>query len=142
VFLSFAGHTVHYLGGTLLQLLVPAALSRHFLRRRQAMGAAFSTWWVGQNFVQVSIYMADARELALPLVGGGDHDWNELFYRWGMLGETAVARFAGGTRAVGIAFLLAGLIWAICLALPAPLRLPLRDRLVARYAWLEVALPD
>ena len=142
VFLPFAGSTVHYLGGTLLQLLVPAALPLHFLRQRQAMGAAFCTWWFGQNFVQVSVYMADARELSLPLVGGGDHDWNELFYRWGMLGETAVARIAGGTRTVGLVFLLVGAIWAVCLALPSSLRLPLRDRLAGRYAWLEVALPD
>lgn len=129
VFLSFAGSTMHSLGGTLVQLLVPAALSVHFLRRRQGMGAAFSTWWFGQNFVQVSVYMADARELALPLVGGGDHDWNTLFYRWGVLSETAVARIAASTRALGIVFLVAGLAWAVCLALPASVRLPLRERL-------------
>jgi len=29
--------------------------------------------------------MADARALELPLVGGGDHDWNTLFTRWNVL---------------------------------------------------------
>jgi hypothetical protein len=29
--------------------------------------------------------MADARRLALPLVGSGDHDWEILFSQWGVL---------------------------------------------------------
>ena len=29
--------------------------------------------------------MADARTMVLPLVGGGDHDWNTILRRWGLL---------------------------------------------------------
>ena len=30
-------------------------------------------------------HMAEARKLELPLVGGGDHDWNTIFTRWDLL---------------------------------------------------------
>jgi hypothetical protein len=117
LFFSFGGSTLHYLGGTLGQVLVPAALGAHFLlRREQPFAAALCLWWLGESLVNVSIYMADARALALPLVGGGDHDWNELFHRFGLLGEDAVLRTSGLTRAAGVLTMLAGLAWAaVCL---------------------------
>jgi len=119
LFFSFLGSTMHYLGGTLAQLLVPGLLIYHFLvRQRQPIGAAFCVWWVGQSLVNISVYMADARELALPLVGGGDHDWNELFFRFGALGEASVERISGATRLAGIAVMLMGLAWTVVLALP------------------------
>jgi hypothetical protein len=103
---------VHFLGGTLGQLLVPALLLVHFVRRgRQPVGAACCLWWVGQSLANVAIYMADARDLALPLVGGGDHDWNELFHRFGALDADAVARISGVTRAAGVLVMLGGLAW-------------------------------
>lgn len=46
----------------------------------------------GQNWLNVARYMADARAQLLPLVGGGEHDWNALFARWGLLPhDTAIA---------------------------------------------------
>ena len=42
--------------------------------------------------------MADARELQLELVGGGEHDWNELFYRFRLLSEESVATVARRPR--------------------------------------------
>ena len=119
LFFSFLGSTMHYLGGTLDQLLVPGLLIYHFLaRQQQPIGAAFCVWWVGQSLVNISFSMANARELALPLVGGGDYDWNELFFRFGMLGESSVESISGATRFAGIAVMLVGLAWAVVLALP------------------------
>ena len=61
---SFLGATMHFLGGTLGQLLVPGLLMIHFLfRQQQPLGAAFCLWWFGQNFINISVYMADARAL-------------------------------------------------------------------------------
>ena len=112
LFLSFAGSTVHYLGGTIGQLLVPSLLLWYFLTwRRQPLGAAFCAWWIGQNLINISVYMADARELTLPLVGGGDHDWNELLFRWGMLGQDSVQRISGATHFLGVVVMLLGLAW-------------------------------
>jgi hypothetical protein len=138
LFLSFAGSTVHYLGGTLGQLLVPSLLLYYFLaRQRQPLGAAFCAWWFGQNLINVSVYMADARELALPLVGGGDHDWNELFFRWGLLGQDSVKRVSEMTHLLGVLVMLVGLIWCAYFALPASKRRAVYDATTSRYPWLE-----
>ena len=121
--LSFAGSTLHYLGGTLAQLAVPLLLgARLLVRDRRPLGAAFCVWWLGESLINVSIFMADARELALPLVGGGDHDWNELFFRFGLLAQPSVDRVSTLTHAVGVTIMLAGLAWVAALAAPLRLR--------------------
>jgi hypothetical protein len=118
---SAFGKTLHYLGGSLGQLLVPFVLALNFLiRERNPFAAACCLWWVGQSTLNISIYMADARSLALPLVGGGDHDWNELFYRMGLLAEPAVQRVSQLTHLMGCAVMLTGLAWA-CYFVIAPL---------------------
>ena len=133
VLLAFAGSTLHVLGGTLGQLVVPGLLAAHFLvRQGQPLGAAVCAWWLGQSLCNVSVYMADARDLALPLVGGGDHDWNELFFRWGVLDAASVGSISGAARGVGIVVMLVGLAWTAWLVVPA------RER--GRV--LEVALRD
>ena len=120
IFFSPLGSTLHILGGTLAQLLVPGGLIAWFLLREgRPLGASFCCWWVGESLVNVARYMADARDLELPLVGGGDHDWNELFYRFGLLTEPAVARTAGLTRGLGVLIMLAGLAWMARLGLRA-----------------------
>ncbi len=73
-------------GGTLFQLLFPALFIRHFWYQRQSMGWAACTVWLGASIMNVARYMQDARAQVLPLVGGGDHDWTEIFSRWGVLG--------------------------------------------------------
>jgi hypothetical protein len=111
------GSTLHYLGGSLGQIMVPALLGWYFLARRgEPLGAAFCLWWVGENLAGIARYMADARDLSLPLVGGGDHDWNELFYRFGVLGEEAVRTISGLTRALGLVTMAGGLGWIGALA--------------------------
>jgi hypothetical protein len=142
LFLSFAGTTVHYLGGTIGQLLVPAALAVYFLiKEEQPFAAAVCCWWLGESSVNVAIYMADARSLALPLVGGGDHDWNELFYRFGMLSESSVHAAARTTHLLGVWVMLLGLAWGLLFVLPASKRQQINMLLLARWPWLERALP-
>ena len=74
VFAPF-GEIITALGGTLFQLIVPAIFCAYFLRRGDHLGAAVSLWWVAQNCWNISVYVADARAMQLPLVGGGEHDW-------------------------------------------------------------------
>ncbi len=40
----------------------------------------FSLLWLGQNFINISVYAADAQARKLPLLGGNKvyHDWNYL----------------------------------------------------------------
>ena len=72
-------------GGTMGQLTFPLLLAISFWRKREALSCAASLIWFFENFLNIARYMADARELALPLVGGGDHDWNTIFTRWNVL---------------------------------------------------------
>jgi hypothetical protein len=116
LFLAPFGETLHVLGGTLGQLAVPAGLAAYFLRaRRDRFAAAACVWWAGENLVHIAVYMADARDLALPLVGGGEHDWNTLFYSFGLLGQDSVAAIAGVTRALGVLVMWGALGGAACL---------------------------
>ena len=113
LFLAPFGTTLHVLGGTLGQLAVPAILGGYFLRRRQRFAAALCLFWIGENFVDISIYMADARAMALPLVGGGEHDWTQLFYQFGLLGEESVATVSSLTRALGVIVMAAGVLGSV-----------------------------
>jgi len=72
-------------GGTILQLLMPLAFWRDFRRRDQPRSALVCLAWVGQNFLHIGRYAADARAQDLPLVGGGVHDWTYLLETVGLL---------------------------------------------------------
>lgn len=85
VIFGILGEYVGMWGGTLMQLLLPLLIAAHFFRR----GEDFSGWvifsWFGQNFFHIARYIKDARAEALPLVGGGIHDWNYILSRSGLL---------------------------------------------------------
>jgi hypothetical protein len=83
-------------GGTLMQLLIPAACAWEFYRREQRWGFYLCLLWIAANLLNIARYMADARAHLLPLVGGLDpeefHDWTEILNRWGLLRhDTALA---------------------------------------------------
>ena len=79
------GETLHILGGTLMQLLVPALVAGSCWYKRQAVGAALAGAWFFQNGFNIARYIADARAQVLPLVGGGEHDWAALLGKWDVL---------------------------------------------------------
>ncbi|UCH82282.1 MAG: hypothetical protein JSW20_06515 [Nitrospiraceae bacterium] len=79
------GETAQFLGGTIGQLIWPFILIIYFIRRKEWLSAWFCLFWFGENFLNISKYVADARAMVLPLVGGGIHDWNVLLGRWGLL---------------------------------------------------------
>ena len=102
-----AGHPIYGMlherlavyGGTLGQLTFPTILAVSFWRKRQAVPFAAMTIWFFENFLNIARYMADSRELVLPLVGGGEHDWNDIFFRWNVLSYDR--EIAALTRAFG-----------------------------------------
>lgn len=142
VFATPFGSTVHYLGGTLGQLFVPALLVGYFLIRRPSpIAAAFCSWWIGESLINVSIYMADARELTLPLVGGGDHDWNELFFRFGVLDHDSVEAISSTVHGLGVVVMLAGLAWIGLFVLPRWRRNRVVDNLAEKLPFVA-ALRD
>jgi hypothetical protein len=85
LFLLPFGQALHFLGGTLAQLAVPAAAALHFRARGDRFAAAICWLWLGQSGMNVGVYLADARAQALPLVGGGVHDWLWLLSKAGLL---------------------------------------------------------
>jgi len=93
------GEFVGYLGGTLLQLLFPAAFVWYFWRQGDRHAATVAAWWVAQNCWNISVYVKDARVQELPLVGGGEHDWTYLLEQLGLLEQD---------QAVGTAVRIAG----------------------------------
>ena len=82
---AFGGETLTLLGGTLFQLLVPAAFVVALWRQGDRHGATVPLWWLGQNCWNISVYIKDAQAQVLPLVGGGEHDWAILLDQWGWL---------------------------------------------------------
>jgi hypothetical protein len=103
---GYFGETMHLWGGTVLQLLVPAALAASFVRMRELMGTTFCSFMFFENFLGIATYMADARAMDLPLVSAEGcsecpitHDWNAIFGQLGLLQHdtqiAAVVRFLG-----------------------------------------------
>ncbi|HEU4400875.1 MAG TPA: hypothetical protein VFT43_02100 [Candidatus Polarisedimenticolia bacterium] len=131
------GETLHILGGTLLQIFVPLILVGYFLLKRAPYSAALCGWWVGENLVNISVYMADARDLRLPLVGGGEQDWTQLFYQFGLLGADAVAAVSKGTHHLGVVLMLAASGWAACFALFPSVRKAVDELIADRLPSLD-----
>ncbi len=91
-------------GGTLGQLVFPVVLAVSFWRKGEPVGVAAGSIWLFENLFNIARYMADARALMLPLVGGGDHDWNTILSRWGVLQyDTRMAAALNLVGWVGIA---------------------------------------
>lgn len=89
VFMPF-GEFLMIAGGSLFQVIMPAAFAVYFFRRGQKYSAALILFWVGESALNVSVYAGDAVALNLPLLGGQDslHDWNYLLERTNLLGHT------------------------------------------------------
>ncbi|MGZ4963146.1 MAG: hypothetical protein ACXWIU_12725 [Limisphaerales bacterium] len=99
-------------GGTIGQLVFPCALAVSFWRKGNALGVAASAIWFFENWLNIARYMADARTMNLPLVGGGDHDWHTILGHWGLLRyDTRIAAALTITAWTGIATACAWIIW-------------------------------
>ena len=85
ILLPFDGF-VHYLGGSLTQVAIPAICAAYFWLHRQRASSAITLFWTGESITNVAIYVADARRMELPLIGG-DHDWNYLLDRLNLLNQ-------------------------------------------------------
>ncbi|MEM6287245.1 MAG: hypothetical protein AAF845_08805 [Bacteroidota bacterium] len=110
-FFRFFGETMMFLGGSLLQLMVPALFVYQGVYWDHRAGTQLSLLLLGQNFVDVSIYAADAQAQALPLIADGlTHDWNWIMNRFGILEATPVV--------AGAIYAMAFVCWGIMLIVP------------------------
>jgi hypothetical protein len=116
LFMPF-GRFMAILGGSLFQVLMPLALAAAFIvKQRDTFGASAMLWWSGQSLVDLSPYIADAVDRAMPLVGGAgesSHDWGNLLTMTGLLGQAqTLARLC---FAAGVLVMAAGLAWGALL---------------------------
>ena len=103
------GETAGLYGGVLGQLTFPIVVVLVFFFRRHAHGVAVGVIWAAQNLFNIARYMADARAGELPLVGGGEHDFEHIFTRWGALHRDV--DIASVTRTIGWIGIVAALAW-------------------------------
>ncbi len=117
------GEVPMVMGGTLLQLLVPFLLAVYFVFQRHTTGTALCAFFFFENFLNVAIYMADARAQALQYVTVGDpefaeHDWFVMFSSVGLLDrDTSIA---AGVRLLGWLGMLGVVAWLVKRARAAP----------------------
>jgi hypothetical protein len=104
---AFDGETLAVLGGTLFQLIVPAAFVVALWRAGDRHGATVPLWWMGQNCWNISVYIRDARAQELPLAGGGEHDWAMLLGEGGWLSRDGA--LADTVHLVGVVLYLAAI---------------------------------
>jgi len=112
------GNFMMVLGGSLMQLIIPAAVMTAFVfKHGNAFGGAVAMWWLGQSAMDLAPYIYDARSGQLLLIGGfigqerpGAHDWTNLLGRLGMLDSAhALGTFA---NFVGMLTMVMALVWA------------------------------
>jgi len=115
---------VMFLSGSVVQVAVPLGLGAYFLfRRREWASAGFCLAWAGTSARDVAVYVADAPVQALPLIGGGTHDWAYLLGPQGfdcIDRAGAIARFI---EALGLLMVVGGVgvcLWPLVSRLWAP----------------------
>jgi hypothetical protein len=117
IFFSPFGRFLTVLGGTLMQLIMPAVcMGVLLIRTRDAFGASVAMWWLAENFMDIAPYINDARDLNLMLLGGvtgkdvaGYHDWEYILGKLGLLRMDHV--LAGFSQFIGIVLMLTALVW-------------------------------
>lgn len=109
------GNFMMILGGSLFQILLPLILMFVFLiKQRDTFAGCIMLWWCGQNFIDVSPYIADAQYRVLPLVGGGgeeSHDWGNLLTMLNALDKTQSV--ANASAFIGTLLIITALCWGI-----------------------------
>lgn len=85
------GQFMTILGGSLFQIIIPLVCAVAFARQGDRFSTSVCLWWAGENLVDLGPYIADARALQLPLIGGQTgaevygHDWEAILEMLGWL---------------------------------------------------------
>jgi hypothetical protein len=80
------------LAGSFLQVALPALLGVYFWWRRDHLAVILMVAWAAENLHNVSVYIADAQVMILPLFGddgsGAGHDWHNILLELNALEAT------------------------------------------------------
>jgi len=123
------GRFVSVLGGSLFQVAIPLLCGGVFLlKNRDPFAASVTLWWAGQSLMDLAPYIADARALRLPLLGGRTgaevegHDWEYLLGALGLMSsDVTLGRLS---FALGALVMLAALAWGFAFVWRLRTRLP------------------
>lgn len=110
---SFFGHFLMVAGGSILQLVFPCIWLWIAFANDTRVGVQVCLVWLGQNWIDVAAYAADAQARAMPLLGGlgpEAHDWHHLLSTMGLLDQTPLV--------AAVLFACAFPVWAVMLAVP------------------------
>ncbi|MCL2789254.1 MAG: hypothetical protein FWD79_01275 [Desulfobulbus sp.] len=131
IFFRPLGDFMQFLGGTLMQLIMPLTCCAVFLfRQRDPLAASFCLWWVAISFMDIAPYIYDALNPKLPLLSGltgvedPGHDWINILSSLGMLRQAHV--IAKITHAFGVLLMILAQLWG-GLLLVRQFRLPVSD---------------
>ncbi len=115
VFIAF-GQFMHVLGGSLGQLLMPAAVSVMLVYKNQDnFGGSIGLWWFAQSLMDLAPYINDARDLQLPLLTGHSqdvpetHDWANILIDLNLIYHEKKIAFAAD--AMGTLIMLLAMVW-------------------------------
>lgn len=110
---TFLGEVMMFLGGSILQVLVPLFFAGYFFLYEQYFSGALILFWVGQSIMSVSVYVGDAQARVLPLITGdpSTHDWHFLLNHFGLLAQTKT--IAAIIYFIGLAVLILAAVLAI-----------------------------
>jgi hypothetical protein len=111
---AFFPTMVMFIAGSFLQVAVPLGLAWYFgSMQRDAAGGGFCLAWAGASMWDVSVYIADAPIQALPLIGGGQHDWAYLLGPRGWDAIHLADEIAGFVEYSGAVLVGAGIVVAM-----------------------------
>jgi len=85
---AFFGAFLSVAGGTIAQLALPIAAGALLWSHRDYFGVAVAGGWLSMSLADMAVYLADAREQSLVLLGFGpdpEHDWHYLLSAMGLL---------------------------------------------------------
>jgi hypothetical protein len=93
------GETLYFMGGSIFQVLFPAAITV-FIWRRWPQHTVYTLFWTGQSMCNAAVYIADAPYKRLHLINPRlIHDWNHLCTQLGIMdsatGIAAVVHWFG-----------------------------------------------
>jgi len=95
IFCIFFGKFIYTCGGTLMQIFLPSLIVWFFLKNNYRTGMQVSLLWLGQNFINISVYAADAQKQKLRLLGGNHvyHDWHYILGQLNILEYDYIAGY-------------------------------------------------
>lgn len=118
-----AGHVATYvlpdlataMAGSVVQVFVPLLIAVHLSWRREPLSALLCLAWAGTSAHDVSVYIADAPEERLELIGGM-HDWAFALGPEGFAAMDRAGAIAAAVSGAGLAMVAVAVVG--CLVVP------------------------